>query len=82
MDLATIIAQHMAQAQRPAMVRATPTPDRPPAGRVPAKPVGSMRPTGWTTRQINGEWVLVPTGWGKGREDPALRPRIEVVPVR
>jgi hypothetical protein len=40
-----------------------------------------MKATGYKTQQINGKWVVVPTGFRKGKEDPALRPRVSVNPL-
>jgi hypothetical protein len=79
-DLPSIVASHMqtlGKVRRPKVAR----PDKPtsgPSGKAP----GPLRPSGYRTALINGKWVLVPTGLRAGREDPALRPRITVTPIR
>lgn len=62
----------------------TPRPDKPPAGFKPRKrPTPAMKPTGYTTVQApDGSWILKPTGFKPGKEDVALRPRIEITPIQ
>jgi hypothetical protein len=70
MDITPILAQQMMKAQGTKPVKLP----------VRSAPRG-MRATGYKTQQINGKWVVVPTGFRKGKEDPALRPRVSVNPL-
>ena len=71
-DLAAMLAAHM---------RATPSPDMPPAQFRPGRPQPPTHPTTFETRKVNGRWVLVPVKFAPGKADPRLTPKVSYTPL-